>query len=87
MTEKFNTHDVTEEKGSVQTVAEFDALVEVFKVQNPVAYAQQLANGELEAFRKTLKDYVPPEKEVEVATSSEDKPQEALKPRGRPSKK
>lgn len=48
-------HDVRlPPESSVQTVKEFDALVELLKVQSPIAYAQQLQNGELEAFRNKL---------------------------------
>ena len=46
--------DVKETAFSVQTVEEFDDLLEKFKISNPAKYAVKLASGEFEAFRKTL---------------------------------
>lgn len=74
-------HDVKQpEKRSVETVAEFDALLEVLKVQSPVSYAIQMENGEFERFRKTLKDYQPPKEEAKV----EEEPEKEKRGPGRP---
>jgi len=60
MTEKYNKYDVKESTGSVQTVEEFDALLEVFKRQNPAKYEAKLASGEFDKFRSKLVGFVPP---------------------------
>lgn len=52
------TIDVKEEveRTSVQTVQEFDALLEKFKKTNPEKYAIKMANGEFDRFRATLRN-------------------------------
>jgi Cft2 family RNA processing exonuclease len=48
--------DVKEEveRTSVQTVQEFDELLEKFQKTNPEKYAIKMANGEFDRFRATL---------------------------------
>jgi hypothetical protein len=54
---------------AVQTVEEFDALLEQYKQQNPVKFAQKEANGDFERQRSKLfgskAKEVKPEKKVE----------------------
>jgi uncharacterized short protein YbdD (DUF466 family) len=52
------TIDVKEEveRTSVQTVQEFDALLEKFKKTNPEKYAIKMASGEFDRFRATLRN-------------------------------
>lgn len=46
--------DVKQDIQSVRTVEEFDALLEVYKKQNPQKYAIKLGSGEYDKFRATL---------------------------------
>lgn len=55
-----STFDVKQFSLSVQTVAEFDALLEKYKKQDPEKYFDKVANGEFDKFRATLSDYVAP---------------------------
>jgi len=55
---------------SVQTVSEFDALLEDLKVQNPVKYEMRVKSGDFDRFRATLKD----------ETKKEEKKEEVVEP-------
>jgi len=72
--------DVRDNQGSVQTVAEFDELLERYKAQSPEKYAAKLASGEFDRFRKTLVDYVEPKKAADASTSEADAATEGASP-------
>lgn len=57
--------DVKDFKLSVQTVEEYEALLEAYKKSNPEKYAAKLASGEFDKFKATLPGKLTPEvKEV-----------------------
>lgn len=79
-----STFDVKVFAGSVQTVEEFEALLEKFKVSNPAKYQAKLATGEFDKFRKLLAGG---DKAVEVSEVEETTEEATEKPRrGRPAK-
>ncbi len=61
-------------KRSVETVEEFDALLEQLKVQSPAKYKINMESGEFDRFRKTLKGSKKAEPKV-----VEEKPEKAKK--------
>ena len=53
---KYNEYDVTEPVRSVQTVEEYDQLLENYKLQNPDKYALKEAKGEFAKRRKEIEE-------------------------------
>ena len=56
---------------SVQTIEQFEEVIEKYKIANPAKYNLKLANGEFEKFRKVLGGGKEPEKSLEENTKAE----------------
>jgi len=68
-------------KRSVETVEEFDALLEHLKVQSPAKYKINMESGEFDRFRKTLKGNKEEPKKEEKAKKEEPKVVEEKEPK------